>query len=241
MEAEFFCLNQHLDTVGTLVRHLTRHVDPAIALKVANVDGKENDDRLTRVAAGRRYTQLLHASVSPDRELGIEASTEAELFGFRIYLRIYWPMLVEGYYWSPYYGELVRGIHRTEYERQFHGGGRGLEYFIPALAVRDRMVLVPKGQSDLLADMGPNDRVLPPLDRSVIEVDFTRPEEIEQAFIEIGKGLRRELRHELLAYQSFHLSEPSDFDTVAAHLAVHVPRDMLPTQQIWLTALPGES
>ncbi len=219
MEAEFFCLNEHLEAAGSLVRHLTRHVDPTIALKVVNVDRGDPDDGRARLEAGRRYARLLHASVPPERELRIEANTEIELFGFRIYLRLYWPMLVQGYYLSSY-GDWVHGTYRVEYYRQFHGGGRGLERFVPALAFRDRMVLVPRGQNETLAEMGTNEKALPLLERGVIEVDFADRDDVERAFVEIGKGLRRELRHELLAYQGFHPTQEGDLDTVAAHLAV---------------------
>jgi hypothetical protein len=216
MDAEFFCLNAHVEVAGQLVRNLTRYVDPSIALKVQNIDTGYPD----RSEIGQRYTKLLHASIPPERELDIQAVTGIELFGFRIYLRIYWPMLVEGYYSYPGVSELVSGPHWISYERQFHGGGRGLERFLPALAIRDRMVLVPKGQNETLDAMGAKVPVPPPLERAVIEVDFNDPAELERAFVTIGTELRRELRHELLAYQSYHLSDESEFDTVSALLGV---------------------
>jgi hypothetical protein len=129
-------------------------------------------------------------------------------------------MLVEGYYQNPGTGELVLGIYRTIYEQQFHAYDGALNLFLPALAIRDRMVLVPRGQNERLESMGSNEPPRAPLQRAVIEVDFEDPLELEQAFVTIGKELRRELRRELLAYQSFHLSDESDLATVSAHLGV---------------------
>jgi hypothetical protein len=217
MDAELFCLNSSIDTAGLLLRSLNDFVDPTISLKVLNADTEAFTER---EEIGRRYTKLLYASIPPDRELNIEAVTRIELFGNRIYVRIYWPMLVEGYYSYPGVSELVRGMYWSHYERQFHAQGRGLEQFLPALAIRDRMVLVPKGQNETLESMGPNEPIRPPLQRGVIEVDFEDPTELRRAFTAIGKELREELRNELRAYQSFHLSEQSDFDTVSARLGV---------------------
>ena len=214
MNAEFFCLNTHVDTAGQLVRYLNKFVDPTIGLKVMNVESPEREEM------GRQYTKLLYASIPPERNLNIAAVTQLELFGNRIYIRIYWPMLVEGLYYSYSDGGIVRGVYRSIYERQFHARGRGLERFLPALAIRDRMVLVPKGQNETLESMGPNEPPLPPLQRGVIEVDFEDLVEIERAFVTIGKELRKELRQELATYKSFHLSDQSDFEKVSAHLGV---------------------
>jgi hypothetical protein len=216
MDAEFYCRNVHLSAAGELVRSLTKLVDPTIALKVMNLDTASSVDRME---AGRRYTKLLHASIPPERELGIEAVTGLELFGSRVYIRIYWPMLVEGDYSYPGENRVVRRLYWTTYERNFHKG-MGLEQFLPALALRERMVLVPKGQNATLAGMGPNEPPRPPLQRGVLEVDFDDPAEMEQAFLVVGKELRRELRHELLAYQSFQQSDRPDIDTASAYLGV---------------------
>lgn len=216
MDAEFFCLSSQMDSVGQLVRYLGRFVDPTIALHVMNADASDWNER---AQLGRRYTELLHGSIPPERELGIEMNTSLELFGSRVYLRIFWPMLVEGYYWYPGADELVKGLYRTFYNRYFDGRD-GLSLFLPALAIRDRMVLVPSGQNETLESMGPNEPAPPPLQRGVIEVDFQNPKELERAFATIGKELRRELRQELQAYQSFQLSDQVDFDAVSAHLGV---------------------
>ena len=216
MDAEFFCLSDHMDGIGQLVRYLDRLVDPSIALKVMNV---ETGDWQERAEIGRRYTQLLQASIPPERELSIEANTSLELFGSRIYLRVYWPMLVDGYYWYPGLDDPVKGLYRTLYYRYFDKM-HDLGLFMPALAIRDRMILVPKGQNETLESMGSNEPPPPPLQRGVIEVDFQNPMEMEHAFVSIGQGLRREIRQELLAYQSFQLSDQMEFDTVSAHLGV---------------------
>lgn len=222
MDAEFFCLNTQTESASQLVRYLNQYVDPTISLKVMDAHTQAWD---VRAEIGRRYTKLMHASIPPERELNIEAVTQLELFGNRIYLRVYWPMLVDGYYWSPEYRGMVRGLYWTTYEQQFHGKGRGLELFLPALAIRDRMVLVPKGQNETLEGMGLNEPPRPPLQRGVIEADFADTAEMEEAFSKIGKELRRELRQELAAYKSFLASDQLDLDAAAAYLAV--PVDML--------------
>jgi hypothetical protein len=222
MDAEFFCLNTSIDLAGQLVRYLDRFVDPSIALKVMNTETEEWDERQQ---IGQRYTRLLHASIPPERELSIEANSSIEVFGSRIYLRVYWPMLVHGYYWYPGVSELVEGLYWTRFERRVYDRDGSLTRFLPALAIRDRMVLVPKGQNEILESMGPNEPAPPPLQRGVIEADFRDPVEMEQAFVTIGQALRKELRNELLAYQSFHLSDQSEFNTVSAHLGV--PPSML--------------
>jgi len=214
MDAEFFCLPDDMEVVGQLVRYLGRLVDPTISLKVQDI---EANDYSGQYRTGSRYIQLLHGSIPPERQLGIEVNTSIALFGSRIYLRVYWPMLVQGYYWGPL--GLSEGLYRTIDYRHFDRL-HGLGLFLPALAIRDRMVLVPKGQNKELESMGPNEPPPPPLERGVIEVDFRNPAEVEQAFVRIGEELRRELRQELAAYQSFHLSDEVDFDAVSAHLGV---------------------
>jgi hypothetical protein len=216
MDAEFFCLNAHVESAGALVRRLTRSVDPSVAMRVWNFDTEDNDER---AEAGRRYTKLLHASIPPERDLSIEVNNSLQLFSQRVYIRIYWPLVVEGVYRYPGIDGWVHGAYRTEYARQFHGGGRGLEWFLPALAVRDRMVLVPRGQNDPLEQIGTG-APEQPLERGVIEVEFADRDDVGPALDRVGRELRAELRNELLAYQSFHLSEPEDLDTVSAYLAV---------------------
>jgi hypothetical protein len=134
-------------------------------------------------------------------------------------------MLVQGYYWSPDVDDPVLGTYWTTFEQQFHGGGRGLERFLPALAIRDRMVLVPQGQNETLEAIGSNEPPPPPLQRGVLEVDFEDPAAMEQAFETVGRALRAELREELSAYQSFQLSDRLDLDAASAHLGV--PSDLL--------------
>jgi hypothetical protein len=217
MDAEFYCVNAHLDSVGHLLRSLNKFVDPTIAVKVMNFDP---EGRTARRDLGQRYTQLLYATIPPERELSIEAVGSMELFGNRIYLRIYWPMLTEQYGWDSNVGQYVRNLRLTTSYRQFHAGMHGLELFLPALAIRDRMVLVPKGQNKTLEGMGSNDPTQPVLQRSVIEVDFADASDIERACIQVGEELRKELRYELAAYHSYNLSDQSDFDTVSALLGV---------------------
>jgi hypothetical protein len=217
MDAEFYCLNEHVDAASQLLRYIDEYVDPTIALKIMNTDQQAWQQR-KEVAL--RYTKLLHASIPPERELGIEADTETELFASRIYMRVYWPMLVQGYYWHPGVSDLVWGTYHSTYERQFHAWDKSLAQFLPALAIRDRMVLVPEGQNATLESMGVPDPARAPLERGVIEVDFADSDGLEDAFRSVGQELRRELRRELLAYQSFQLGDEIDFTTVAAHLGV---------------------
>lgn len=217
MDAELFCLTEHVELAGSLLRQLNTLVDPTIALKVHDIGTAASDERHE---IARRYTKLLHASIPPERELRIEAVTGLELFGNRIYLRVYWPMLVSGWYSYPGVDELVWGMYWGIYEQHFHARGRGLELFLPALALRDRMVVVPRDQNEALEGMGRNEPAPPPLQRGVIEVDFAASAETERAFERIGRELRSELRRELAAYRSFHPSEPLDLDAVSAHFGV---------------------
>jgi hypothetical protein len=215
MDAELFCLNKHVEAAATMVRHLQRFVDPSVALRVMNTETAwpERDE------IGRRYTKLLHASVPPERELTIEAVTGLELFGSRIYLRIYWPLAFDAVYRHPG-GEMISPPYSITVERQFHVRNEGLEAFLPALAIRDRMVLVPRGQNETLDGLGPDATSLPPMQRGVIEVDFADSVQLEQAFVTVGHALRQELRNELLAYRSYHPSDQLDLDAVSAHLGV---------------------
>lgn len=218
MDAELFCLTEHVESAGRLLRQLNTVVDPTITLKVLDAETASWPER---EEIGRRYTKLLHASIPPERKLGVEAVTGLELFGNRVYLRFYWPMLVEGWYWYPGVDGLVRGLYWSVYERQFHARGRGLELFLPALALRDRMVMVPRGQNETLEDMGTPEPDRPPLQRGVLEADFGDPADVERALTTIGQELRRELRKELVAYRSFHPSDDLDLDAVSAHLGVN--------------------
>lgn len=217
MDADFFYVGTPSINPARLLAMIAAHVDPSIALRAYDANTK---DYRERAAIGARYTQLLQASIPPQHSLSLNVVTDMDLFGARIYIRVYWPILVQEYW--QYEGEIpvIYGGYSMEGHASFFMHNQGLTPFFPALAIRDRMVIVPKGQNRVLKGSLEDQDALAKLRPEVTEVDFSDEAGLDHAVAAVGHGLRTELRHELRAYGSFRKADAWDLADAATHLGV---------------------
>jgi hypothetical protein len=216
MEAEFFYVDTPSIAPGRLLTMLNAYVDPSVALRTHNVNAKDSRER---TAIGARYEQLLQASIPPWHNVAIEVITRLDMFGGRIYIRVYWPTLIQEYW--QYEGVVpVYGGYSMYKDASFFVSGHGLSPFFPAVAVRDRMVIVPKGQNAILKGGLKDQDMLARLRPNVAEVDLSDEAKLEEAIAAVGQGIRTELRNELQAYGSFRKSGEWELAEAATHLGV---------------------
>jgi hypothetical protein len=219
VEAEIFCLNRDLVAADMLRELLTTQIDESITLTVHNI---EEGTAWEREPMALRYTQLLQATIPPGQGIGVSV-TAMDWFMNRVYMRIYWPMHVAGQ-WKEVAGTEVffepymvhRSIHCQASPRH------GSELFFPALALRNRMVLVPAGQDILLAQAGLTAADLPrglPI-RDVLEVNFGDRDAVENAVTTLSQRLVAEIRREVTGYMTVHPGATIDVAALSAELGV---------------------
>lgn len=219
MEAEIFCLNRDLAAAEMLRELLKAKIDENITLTVHNL---EEGTSWERSPLAERYTQLLQASIPPNSSIFVSVSA-MDWFTNRVYVRIYWPMSVAGAWeevagTSVFYESYVvwRNIHCQSSPEH------GSELFFPALALRNRMVLVPVGQETLLTQIGMappdfDDGLLP---RDVLEVDFRDRTAVETAVTTLSQQLIAEIRREVMGYVAVHPETAVDAAALSAELEV---------------------
>jgi hypothetical protein len=217
MDADFFYVGTPGIAPARLLAMIAAHVDPSIALRAFDANTK---DYRERAAIGSRYAQLLQASIPPEHSLSLNVVTDMDLFGSRIYIRVYWPILVQEYWQYEDGTSVIYGGYSMEMHASFFMHNHGLTPFFPALAIRDRMVIVPKGQNRALKGPLENQKALAKLRPDVTEVDFSNETKLDQAVAAVGHGLRAELRRELQAYGSFRKPGTWDLADAATHLGV---------------------
>lgn len=189
MDVEFFCLNQHESLGETIRRLIATRLDTNVNMKVSNIDSAGK--RLGLV--GGHYARLLAASTLPEQGLSIEVKAY-DWRGRVPYVNIYWWIYVCGY-------TFLIG------KQYFEEGG--FKHFFPAVAFRDRMILVPKGQNETLQELGRSSPQLPGPEvpghpRDIIEVDFENAAELDDAVSTLALELRQEIDHEIHAYRTLH-------------------------------------
>jgi len=202
MDAEVFVLGYQLPLVAQLTQLFAKHIDAGLPVSVATFGSGSSEMTATR------YVKLLQASIPPEVGLKLEMKT-VEMFGTRIYLRVYWPMSAS----STAGGNLELS------------SGRSGEYFFPAVAIHDRMVIVPVGQDTALSELSKGGPIDLALQRDLIEVDFKNQEQLADAVEKVGQQLSEELWREFRAYVSQEKPDPVDDQAVARVL--EVPVDLL--------------
>ncbi len=193
MDAQFFCLDRHESYGETIRGMLAASLESSVAMQLHNIDSARHAAGLTSL--GALYARLLVASTPPSQRLAVEVKTY-DWLSQSPYVRIYWPVYSHR---SPYIWTI---------DVPFFEEG-GFAFFFPALAVRGRMVLVPKGQNDQLRRLGGASPLTPwagPSEyrRDVIEVDFENRAEIESAVRSLAGKLCQEVDRDVEAYRSLH-------------------------------------
>jgi hypothetical protein len=134
------------------------------------------------VELARRFIKLLQAAIPPERGMQLNF-VEHDFASYWFYFRMYFQM--------------------TGAIRSFQGGT--LDSFFPAVAIGERMVLVPKGLEKILSNERDNLPCFCPFDpNDVSAIDFKEESAILATIAKIDKAIREELRKELNAYARYY-------------------------------------
>lgn len=174
MNAEIFYLDGQENLVKQVQDLVKRLVYPGTTFSLTKIGHSDDNRRLYDKV--ERYTKLLQASIPPDAGLRLNVNV-IEMFGYRIYIQVYYTF---GYPMS----------FQDERARQF----------FPALAIHDRMVMVPHHIRRELA----YENVFTPFELGgVVEVDFANDIALRKAMQEVGASFRTSILQELRAYASY--------------------------------------
>jgi hypothetical protein len=95
------------------------------------------------------------------------------------------------------------------------------DHLFPAVAIRERMVMVPKDLEKDLTDSPELSPLFLPLETGgVVEVDFDDASALDKACARVGEMLRAEIVQEVRAYHSYHKVEDIDLSQMAKDLGV---------------------
>jgi hypothetical protein len=209
MDVQFFCLDRHESYGETIRRVLSASLESSVDLQAHNIDSALQRGDLTSL--GDLYARLLVASTPTSQRLSVEVTTY-DWLGQSPYVHIYWPVHSN----RPPYTWIV--------DVPFFEQG-GFAFFFPALAIRGRMVLVPKGQNDQLRRLGGTSPLAPWAEsseyhRDVFEVDFEDQADVENAVRLLADSLCQEVDRDVEAYRMLH--PKADLADVARSLQVDV-------------------
>jgi hypothetical protein len=193
MDAQFFCLDRHESYGETIQGLLAASLESSVSMQVHNIDSARHLGGLT--SFGELYARLLVASTPPQQRLSVEVKTY-DWLGQSPYVRIYW------------LAHSNRPPYTWTVDVPFFEQG-GFAFFFPALAIRGRMVFVPKGQNDVLQRLGGTSPLTPwaetsPYHRDVVEVDFEDQADIESAVHSLAERLCQEVDRDVEAYRILH-------------------------------------
>ena len=196
MNAEIFYLEHQRGSLPRLKGLLRQHVYPALSIIEHRIEWANERDASR---AGWRYVKLLQASIPPEK--GIELNIhELGIFGYRFYIEVYYA-----------FRYLAGKTFQTD----------RLSEFFPAVAMQDRMVLIPAGIGKKL-EYG--DQILSPFNPidmgGVLEVDFAEAEALKDAMARVGQILRSDFLKELRAYASYQDIREMSMPKVAGDLGV---------------------
>jgi hypothetical protein len=194
MKAEVFYYGEEQRRPALRIKQLLRaHVYPALSPVMNDITGLTGE---ASAKMGWRYVKLLQASIPPEK--GIQLSIRSTyVLGYSSYIHIYYPFVYS--------------------QRDFQIDSR--KRFFPALAIHNRMVLVPKGLAQLLDYSKEILTPFYPIEKGgVQEVDFTDELTLTDALVQVGQILRKELFAELRAYATYHSFNKIDFPRLAEEL-----------------------
>jgi hypothetical protein len=185
MKTEIFYLKDNEDNLPALKGHLKRESSFNFNPVVHEIDPSR--DGLETHQFARQYVKLLQASIPPQKGITLhfhELQTWEQYF------------YIEVYYQFGYFGY---GDNRKSFQ------GKGLNCFFPAVAIHDRMVLVPQELSRQLASYSIEAHSLfKTLEMGgVIAVDFVNEPELAAAIKHLTHTLREEFLQEVRAYASY--------------------------------------
>lgn len=194
MKTEIFYLEHQKGRIEALKNTLRQHIYPALAITEYQIEWAREQDASR---AGWRYVKLLQASIPPEKGINLNIH-ELGVFGYRFYIEVYYA-----------FRYFARRAFQTD----------RLSEFFPAVAIGDRMVLIPRGLGEKLKG---DDQGLSPFNPvemgGVIETDFDDPAELTQAADQVAGILRADLLRELRAYASYQKAADFDLARIARDL-----------------------
>jgi hypothetical protein len=185
MNAEIFYLEEQESLVPSLKELLRTHIHPGInvTLSKIKVPSREDDPSET----GRRYVKLLQASIPPEKGLKLEVS-RLVTFGYHFYIEVYYMLTYAAFGYRS-----RRAFDKHEFD-----------CFFPAIAVRNRMVMIPEGLGKRLQRTWEALSPFNPLEMGgVLEVDFQDEGMLHEAVSQVGGRIRADFLRELRAYASY--------------------------------------
>ncbi len=204
MKAELFVHAGSLDVVPVVRRLIAENIDPDLPVEVYSIDTGRIADNLK---VGTRYSQLLQAAIPPELGLSLGVNWLTWL-GERIYLQVYWPVVtVASHTYDP---TVVPFFPHT------------FSSFFPALAIRDRMVMVPKGEGQMLGSVNGVLRIATALRDEILQVDYQDQVEVRAALRTVARGLSDQLQQELRSWAMFQPPGTLDLQAAASDLDVNV-------------------
>src|ERR1022692_545925 len=204
MKAELFVHAGSLDVVPVFRRLIAETIDPDLPVEVCSIDTGRIADNLK---IGTRYSQLLQAAIPPELGLSLGVNWLTWLCE-RIYLQVYWPVVtVASYTYDP---TMVPFFPHT------------FSSFFPALAIRDRMVLVPKGEGQALGTVNGVLRIASALRDEILQVNYQDEQEVRSALRTVADGLSEQLQQELHSWAIFQPPGTLDLQAAASDLDVNV-------------------
>jgi len=182
MKTEIFYLGDQLEVVQEISKLLRDKIYPGLKIVLYQIDDLNENNNLDEIAA--RYQKLIRASIKPETrpEKRVELTTENRRYygGSGLYIRIY-------YFWN--YTALWEGNQ--------------LVAFLPAVAVHDRLFIVPKDIDKILRSEGEEVEFLKPLETGgAIRLDYGDRASIPKVVAEVTHNLYDEFRYNLRASAS---------------------------------------
>ncbi len=186
--------------LAELIAELQAQIYPGlnVTLRPITLQGEREAAEL-----GRQYVKLLQASIRPDKGFTLDI-TVLEHSGYRFYIYIYYAF----------------AYHANKKFQESH-----LRVFFPAVAVRNRMALVPAGLGKEL-ERDWNEQLTSPFKPLAMggaaEVSFGDPSAVKEAVAQVAQTTRADLLQEIRAYASHHNAADIDPPTIARDLKIDV-------------------
>lgn len=178
MNADIFYLDSDQRLVPSLIEGLRRHLHPALTVELHSLSSNERQV----IDMAQRYVKLLQASIQPEKGFRLDLRV-LEYFGYRFYIYVY-------------YAFAYTASKKIE----------DLRAFLPAVALRNRMALVPSGLGRQLELNWSEQFTSPfkPLEMGgAAEVNFSDPAAVATALAQVAQSTRADLLQEIRAYASF--------------------------------------
>jgi hypothetical protein len=198
MKAEVFYMENQEGLVSGLAEGLRRQLHPALPVELRKIAWSQQREV---IELGQRYVKLLQASIRPEKGFQLDI-TVLDHYGYRFYIYVYYAF---SYYANKKFQE------------------SGLRVFFPAVAVRNRMALVPTGLGKEL-EFSWNEQLSSPFKPlemgGAAEVDFGDRPALDDALAQVARTARADLLQEVRAYASYQSPGELDLPAVARDLGV---------------------